>query len=128
MAMRETVRSLRGYFILSGLSGLFFAGSALRDSSPGQDAIATVILVVSIGFSLAFVCVGFFLTGLLRSSAGRIAKLLYTSAGWTLFVFFLSLLHGFTSSGLAKGLVILTLSLLILWYLLRSVQRLAAEA
>jgi hypothetical protein len=122
MAMRETVGSLRAYFILSGVASLLRAGSALRDS---RDVTATIILGVSVVFSLAFLYVGFFLTGLLRSSTGRIVTLLYTSAGWTLFAFLLStLLHGFVSS----GSVVLILTLLILWYLLKNVRRLAAEA
>jgi hypothetical protein len=124
MAMRETVRSLRVYFILSGLSSLLFAGSVLSVSLQGSDMIGTVIMVICIGFSLVFLYVGVFLKGLLRSAAGRIVTLLYTSAGWTLFAFLLSLLHGFSSG----GLVILVVSLLIFWYLLRNVRRLAAQA
>jgi hypothetical protein len=124
MAMRETVRSLRAYFILSGLASLFLTGSVLRVSSQRPITIATVVEVISVGFSLAFLYVGFALAGLLRSSAGRILALLYASTGWTLFVFLLSLLQGVAP----VALVTLILSLLILWYLLKNVRRLSTEA
>jgi hypothetical protein len=124
MAMRETVRSLRAYFILSGLASLFFSGSALRVSLQGPVTIASVVDVISIGFSLAFLYVGFSLAGLLRSSAGPIVTLLYASTGWAVFVYLLSLLQGLSP----VGLVTLILTLLILWYLLKNVRRLAAEA
>lgn len=124
MAMKETVRSLRAYFILSGLATLFFSASALRVSLPGPLTIAMIVDVVSIGFSLAFLYVGFSLAGLLRSSPDRIVILLYVSTGWTVFVYLRSLFLGL--SPFALGWLIITL--LILWYLLRNVRRLAAEA
>jgi hypothetical protein len=122
--MRETVRSLRAYFIFSGLAGLFFAASALRVSLLGAGIISVIVGLISIGFSLAFVYVGFTLQKLLRGSASGIVTLLYVSAGWTVFFFLLSLFGGPS----AFGLVTLILTLLILWYLLKNVRRLAAEA
>lgn len=124
MAMRETVRSLRAYFILSGLATLFSYGRALWVNYQGAISIATVIGVIGIGFSLAFLYVGLSLPGLLRSSAGRIVTLLYVSTGWVLFVFLLGLLEGLAP----VAAITLILSLLILWYLLKNVRRLAAEA
>ena len=126
--MRETVRSLRAYFILSGLASLFLSGSALRLSIQRSDPIATVILVVTLGFSVAFLCVGVLLARLLKSSAGRIVTLLYASAGWTLFGFlFAVVLKGFSQVELTSVITPIV-TLLIVWYLLRNVQRLAAEA
>jgi hypothetical protein len=124
MKMRETVRSLRVYFILSGLAGLFVSGSALRVSLQGSAAIEAVLQAISIALSLAFLYVGFGLAGLLRTSPGRIVTILYASAGWSGFHFLLSLLR----SGIPFGLVTLLLVLVIVWYLLKNVQRLAAEA
>ena len=120
--MRETVRSLRAYFIFSGLAGVFFGVSALRANLLGT-AIGAIIGLISIGFSLAFVYVGFTLPKLLRVSANRIVMLLYASTAWTVFFFLLSLLGGPS----VFGLVALVLTLLILWYLLKNVRRLAAE-
>ena len=122
--MRETVRSLRIYFILSGLANLFVWASALRVGLQSPGTIGVIVEVISIGLSLAFLYVGFSLAGLLRSSAGRIVTLLYISTGWTVFVCLLSLLQGISP----VGLVPLILALLILWYLLKNVRRLAAEA
>ena len=122
MKMRETVRSLRAYFIFSGLAGVFFGVSALRANLLGT-AIGAIIGLISIGFSLAFVYVGFTLPKLLRVSANRIVMLLYASTAWTVFFFLLSLLGGPS----VYGLVALVLTLLILWYLLKNVRRLAAE-
>src|SRR5437870_2525402 len=94
-------------------------------ASPLDAGVIGVILgLISIGFSLAFVYVGFTLPKLLRGSASRIVTLLYASAGWTVFFFLLSLLGGPSTF----GLVTLILTLLILWYLLKNVRRLAAEA
>jgi hypothetical protein len=124
MGMRETVRSLRAYFIFSGLAGVFFAVSALRVSLLGVGVLGVIVGLISMGFSLAFVYVGFTLPKLLRGSASRIVVLLYASAGWTVFFFLLSLLGGPSTF----GLVTLILTLLILWYLLKNVRRLAGEA
>jgi hypothetical protein len=66
MAMRETVRSLQAYFILSGLASLSFSTSALRASLQGPFMIAAVIDVISIGLGLAFLYIGFSLAGLLK--------------------------------------------------------------
>ena len=122
MEMRETVRSLRTYFIFSGLAGVLFGVSALRVNLLGT-AIGAIIGLISIGFSLAFVYVGFTLPKLLRVSANRIVALLYVSTGWTVFFFLLSLFGGLS----VFGLVSLIVTLLILWYLLKNVRRLAAE-
>ena len=123
MEMRETVRSLRAYFIFSGLAGVFFGVSALRINLLGT-AIGTIVGLISIGFSLAFVYVGFTLPKLLRVSANRIVTLLYASTVWTVIFFLLSLL----GEPSVFDLVALVLTLLILWYLLKNVRRLAAEA
>ena len=81
MPMKETVRSLRAYFILSGLSSLFFSGSALRAGLQGPVTNTTVVEVVGIGFSLGFLYIGFSLASLLKSSAKHIVALLYASTG-----------------------------------------------
>jgi predicted membrane channel-forming protein YqfA (hemolysin III family) len=124
MAMRETVRSLRAYFILSGVATLISYGRALWVNFQGPVAIPTIIGVIGIGFSAAFLYVGISLPRLLRSSASRIVTLLYVSTGWVVFVFLLGLLEGLAP----VAVVTLLLSLLILWYLLKNIRRLAAEA
>lgn len=124
--MRETVRSLRAYFILSGVATLFSYGRALLvNSQEGPLIFAIVVGIIGIGFSLAFLYAGFSLPRLLTSSAGRIVTLLYVSTGWVVFVFLLGLLE---AQPTPVALFTLVLSLLILWYLLKNVRRLAAEA
>src|ERR1700731_3435949 len=94
MAMRETVRSLRAYFILSALLTLFSYGRALWVNFEARFLFATVVGIIGIGFSLTFLYVGFSLPRLLTSSVGRIVTLLYVSTGWVVFVFLLGLLAG----------------------------------
>jgi small-conductance mechanosensitive channel len=121
VGMRETVGSLRAYFILSGVAGIL---SALRMNLLSTGIIGAIVEVITIALSLAFVYVGFVLSRLLRSSASHIATLLYVSAGWSVFAFLLSILGGPSTI----ALVTLILSLLIVWYLLKNVRRLAGEA
>jgi hypothetical protein len=126
--MKETVRSLRIYFILSGLASLWFGflGLAvdLRAGISPATILATAIGIVGVGLALAFLYVGASLSGLLRNSSHRIVILLYVSAAWAVLTSLLSLMNGLQAGTIA----VLAISLLILWYLLRNVRRLAAEA
>jgi hypothetical protein len=124
MQMRETIRSLRLYFILSGLAGALVSGFALRVSLQSSATIETALRAISIALSLAFLYVGFNLAGLLRTSPGRVTAILYVTAGWSAFDFLIRLVR----TGIPFGLITLLLVLLIVWYLLKNVQRLAAEA
>lgn len=126
--MRETVRSLRIYFILSGLASLWFGVQSLV--SDFQAGISPVmILVISTGvasavLALGFLYVGLFLEKLLQHSSNRIIVLLYASIGLAV----LSSTFSFLGGGGVTAIVVLAVTLLILWYLLRNVRRLAAEA
>jgi predicted membrane channel-forming protein YqfA (hemolysin III family) len=128
MAMKETVRSLRAYFLLSGIASLCFGFLGLAASLPTVISPTTLLVasigIVGIGFSLAFLYVGAFLPGLLRNSSHRIVILLYASTAWAVLTFLLSLLNGVQPG----AIVVIVISLLILWYLLRNVRRLAGEA
>jgi hypothetical protein len=66
----------------------------------------------------------FFFQDSLRSSSRRIVILLYASTVWAVLTFLLSLLNGVQPG----AIVVIVMSLLILWYLLRNVRRLSAEA
>lgn len=123
--MRETVRSLRAYFILSGMGSLFFCIAALRESLSSPTPIALLVELVGMGFSIAFLYIGFSLAPLLKSSAGSMVTFLYASTAWSVLVFTLSLLEGAPSPTI---LVTLIATLLILRYLLQNVRRLAAES
>ena len=126
--MRETVRSLRLYFILSGLASLWFglAGlvANLRTGMSPATILAIIIGIASAALAIGFVYVGLFLGRLLQSSSSSIVTLLYLSAGLAILTSLLSLLSG----GGMGAIAILAITLLILWYLLRNVRRLVAEA
>ena len=126
--MRETVRSLRVYFILSGLASLWFGflgvAVALRSALSPATIVAAAIGIVGLGLALAFLYVGCVLPKLLRSSSHSVILLLYVSTGWAVLSFLLGLLNGVQGG----AVVALIFSVLILWYLLRNVRRLAADA
>ncbi len=48
--MRETVRSLRAYFIFSGLAGVVIA---FRVALLGAGIFVVIVALISVGFSLA---------------------------------------------------------------------------
>jgi hypothetical protein len=126
--MRETVRSLRAYFLLSGLAGLLIQAvtllSPLRSTNlPGYD-LTDIVAIVGIGLSIAFLYVGAVLPALLRNAVSQIVTLLYVSAGWLV----VSSVAGFFVGGRLWVAVGLAIGLLIVWYLLRNVRRLAEEA
>jgi membrane associated rhomboid family serine protease len=125
--MRETVRSLRVYFILSGLASLWFGflglAADLRSGLSPSTVGAAAIGIIGLGLAFAFLYVGAVLPRLLRSSSQNIVLLLYVSIGWAVLSFVLSL-----SNGVQGGTIIaLVASLLILWYLHRNVRRLSTE-
>ena len=126
--MRETVRSLRIYFLLSGLVSLWFGFQNLvSDFQAGISPVMILVIatgVASAGLALGFVYVGLFLEKLLQHSSNWIVVLLYASIGLAVLSSTLSFLGG----GGVTAIVVLAITLLILWYLLRNVRRLAAEA
>jgi hypothetical protein len=126
--MRETVRSLRIYFILSGLVSLWFGFQNLvSDFQAGISPVMMLVIatgVASAVLALGFLYVGVFLEKLLQHSSNRIVMLLYASIGLAILSSTLSFLGG----GGVTAVVVLAVTLLILWYLLRNVRRLAAEA
>jgi hypothetical protein len=87
MQMKETVRSLRLYFILSGLAGALISGSALRVYLQRNAVVEAAIRATSVALSLAFIYVGFRLSGLLRTSPKHVVAVLYVSGSWTVVVF-----------------------------------------
>ena len=103
---------------------MFSAVFVFRTISQGRFTFETVGQVVSIGFSLAFLYVRIALPRFLNGSVPRITALLYISTGWSVFVYLMGLVKGFSPFGLCGLLLVL----LILWYLLKNVRRLAAGA
>jgi uncharacterized membrane protein YozB (DUF420 family) len=127
MAMKESVRSLRLYFILSGLATLWFCIvtfiPVLRASISATVIVLVVFSVVFFAMSLAFLYVGFFLRRLLKDSSHRIVMLIYASMVWVVLSFLGTLFAGVE----LREIVGDALSLLLGFYLLKNVRRLASE-
>jgi predicted membrane channel-forming protein YqfA (hemolysin III family) len=126
--MRETPTTLSAYFIVNGalgaLSGLAGSAGMSRMAVPGTNIFAAVYFIVSLAFAAVFIVVGIFLRRLLARSPRTIKIVLWASFGCVVLAFLLSSLIRVQPAAAVLAVV----SVLILWYLLRSVNRLAAEA
>ncbi len=121
MAMKETVRSLRAYFVLSALlSGAVNLWALFR----GELGIGTAISLIGVGFAVAYLYVGVRLRQLLSTAPRQITKLLIAGAAFLVLLFLLDLLSGMRSGTLPQVII----GLLITWYLFVNVRRLAAES
>jgi hypothetical protein len=121
MAMKETVRSLTLYFVLSGLLGGAVNLWALFRNELG---VGTAISVIGLGFAVAYFYVGVRLRHLLSTAPGQITKLLIAGAVFLVLLLALDLLSGMRSGTLPQVII----GLLINWYLFVNVRRLAAES
>ncbi len=122
MAMRETVGSMRAYFILTGLLGglsnlgLLVAGRAN-------------LILLALGLLGELACVSFLYMGirlrtLVATASPIVPRILHVTGGYLLLLLLLGLLIG----GQGVGLILQSvLGLLITWYLLRNFRRLVQE-
>jgi hypothetical protein len=128
MAMKESIQSLRLYFILSGLASLWVSlitfTPAPRASVSAAVIMAGVFGIAFLAMSLAYLYVGFFLRRLLKDSSHRIVMLIYAGTSWIGISFLGNLFGGIQT----QEIFIDVLSLLLGVYLLKNVRRLAAEA
>jgi len=128
MAMKESIRSLRLYFTLSGLASFWACvvtfTPVLRTSLSVEVIVAAVFGAVFLAMSLAFLYVGFFLRHLLKNSSHRVVILIYVGMAWVAISFLASLFAGIQT----REIFIDVLSILIGFYLLKNIRRLAAEA
>jgi len=115
--LRETVGSLRAYFIivatLSGAINLLALVSGLP----------TVRSVGNLGFAVAYLYLGVRLKQLLSTSPGQITGVLIAGA-----IYLVLLLVLYALIRLPEVLVQPFVGLLVTWYLFRSVKRLVADA
>ena len=141
MAMRETVRSLRVYFIVIGIIG----GASTSDlgslANFRENVVGAGFAIIGLGFALAYLFVGVFLRRLLVQSVGTINVVLYASLAYLVLSSLFELLSGLsiahtslrTAADEAGGgfsaatIVYLAVGLGIIWYLLRNVKRLSQE-
>lgn len=128
MAMKESIRSLRLYFILSALASLWVCvvtfTPVLRASLSAVVIVAAVFGIAFLAMSLAFLYVGFFLRRLLKDSSHRIVILIYVGMAWVVISFLANLFGGIQT----QEIVIDVLSMLLGLYLLKNIRRLAVEA
>lgn len=120
MAMRETVSSIRAYFILSGLLAALSYASTISASGGG---IAAVLGVCGLALSLAYLYLGFRFKTLLTAAPNQILLVLKAGAAFLIIVLLLAVAGG---AGLA-GVFGFGLGLLITWYLYVNSKRLVAE-
>ena len=121
MAMRETVKSLRVYFLVVCLLATSNALAALRETSdPLMQISALVTLAIGLGFGFA----GIRLPSMLSGSTAFIKVLVIGNMTLQALIAGTALLGG---SGLA-ALIFPGIYLLVSWYLLVNVKRLAREA
>lgn len=138
--MRETVGSLRAYFIIAGVvvsllatirlaivepiaSRIYGHQSALTNGSVYLLIYIVLSCIVSLILGIAFIVVGVRLPRLLKQSAQRIVALLYIWLTLNLLFFILGIPLGNT----VLGLLYFAIAAIIVWYLLKNVRRLAGE-
>jgi hypothetical protein len=118
--MRETVGSLRAYFILVAVLGAVVTVATL--ASAPVDLGAVISSLVTLGFALAYFYLGVRLKHLLVTSPTKITGVLIAATVFLVLVFVLD----YALTGVPGGTPVT--GLLITWYLYRNVRRLAAEA
>jgi len=118
--MKESVNSLRLYFIIVALINAYYGVSYLYSS---QGYIIVLIFgFISIGFSITFFYLGILLNKLLIESTKLITTIFFFNIGFIGLVALLEIL-----AGLPEGLIRLVGGILITWYLLSNVKRLSLE-
>ena len=129
MAMRETVGSMRAYFILaavlSGVMNLLVFRSACLAFSSGWVTALVIMALASVGLllSVALFWAAIRLRKYLADSPGFVSGIVILIAAFTVIIFLLSLL-----GGLERWAVIRTAAaILIALYLLTNIKRLSAE-
>ncbi len=119
--MKETVGSLKVYFIVVSILGI--AGSLAALGASQANLLFLVTGLVGLTFSVAYLYIGVTFRKLLVESPKMIENMLLASMAYQAITFLFSLFNGFQT-----GLVIqLTIAILILWYLLANVRRLSKE-
>ena len=120
MAMRETVRSLRWYFIISGLLGAAMNTNTLLRGGP---LLGTVLDLVGLAICGAYIYIGIRLRHLLKVAPGQVRGVLIATVALLVAILVLSLASG----AIRETGPTLVIGGLITWYLYANVNRLLAE-
>jgi hypothetical protein len=119
--MKETVGSLKAYFIVVSILGI--AGSIMALGESQVNPLFLVTGLIGLAFSVAYFYIGIALRKLLVESPKLIDNILLASMAYQVITFLLGLFNGFQTSLVIQ----LAIALLILWYLLVNVRRLSKE-
>lgn len=129
--MRETVGSLRAYFILVSILGILGTVLSVRlmvALQPVATQIPKAAMLTLVGstvgdaaLSIMLLYTGIRLPTLLQSAPRFVVRLLYVLAAWLILAFLFSLNGGLS----ILAVVHLIVGLLVTWYLWRNVLRLA---
>jgi len=121
MAMKESVGSLRAYFIITALLAGFQSTAPLVQSQ--RNIIVYISALIGVGFAIAYLYIGITLRQLIVKSPKIITRVILVSMGFLVVGFLFSLVDGVQTAMVAK----LIIGLLITWYLLKNVKRLSLE-
>lgn len=119
--MKETIGSLKAYFIVVSVLGMI--GSVLALGISQVRPVYFVTGLIGLAFSVAYLYIGITLRKLLVDSPKLIDNTLLASMAYQVITFLLSLLNGFQIGSAIQ----LVMALLILWYLLANTRRLSGE-
>ena len=120
MVMRETVGSLRAYFIVLGI---FSCVSSLFALFARPVGLGTAFSLAGVGLAAAYLYLGMRLKALLVTSPRQVVMIVLVGGAFTVFALIISLFLG-SISGMAQG----ALGLLITWYLYNNVRRLSSAS
>lgn len=122
--MRETVGSLKAYFIIVAVLGLIGnVGNVGIIASSQINPLFLIISLTGLAFSVAYLYIGIMLRKLLIESPKLVNNVILASMAYLIINFLLTLLVGFQTSSVIQ----LAIGLLITWYLFSSVKRLSQE-
>jgi hypothetical protein len=118
--MKETLTSLRAYFGVVSLLGLYGNGMVLTHSA--ANTLGPVLGLIGLAFSIAYLLIA--IRQLLARSPQVVTSTLWASLGFLGLNFLLSLVTGFQIGELIRAAI----GTLIILYLLANTKRLATEA
>ena len=123
--MRETVGSLKAYFIIVAVLGLIEnVGNVGIIAASQINPLFLIISLIGLAFSVAYLYIGIMLRKLLIESPKLVSKVILASMAYLIInCFLLTLLVGLQTSVVIQ----LAIGLLITWYLFSSVKRLSQE-
>jgi hypothetical protein len=123
MAMRETVGSMRAYFVVAGILGALMNVGLIAQGR--SNVVALLLGAIGMLSAVAFLYIGARLPALVAAASAIVSRILVITSVYLV----LLLLLGLASGSHGVGMVVQSgIGLLIMWYLLRNFRRLAKEA